>query len=112
VGALRIACIDDVTAGGLDEWLGGEGARLSGGQKRRLVLARALLAERPWLVLDEPSEGLDAATEALLVERLRGWLDTTGAGLVRSATGLAMSALATQVVEVQPWAEPARTWPP
>ncbi|EGD59971.1 ABC transporter related protein [Novosphingobium nitrogenifigens DSM 19370] len=103
--ALRIACIDDVVrtmAGGLDEWLGGEGARLSGGQKRRLVLARALLAERPWLVLDEPSEGLDAATEALLVERLRGWLDTTGAGLVLVSHRPAMSALATQVVEVQP----------
>lgn len=42
---------------GLDTWIGPEGARLSCRQRRRLVLARALVAERPWLVLDEPSEG-------------------------------------------------------
>ena len=63
-------------------WLGGDGARLSGGQRRHIALARALLADRPWLVLDEPSEGLDSATEARLVDNLARWLDQTGTGLI------------------------------
>lgn len=83
--ALTIACADDVVRAlpdGLQHWLGGDGARLSGGQRRRIALARALLADRPWLVLDEPSEGLDSATEARLVDNLARWLDQTGTGLI------------------------------
>ncbi|WP_447952789.1 amino acid ABC transporter ATP-binding/permease protein [Sphingopyxis chilensis] len=83
--ALSVACVDDVVAalpGGLDCWLGDDGARLSGGQRKRLSLARALLARRPWLLLDEPSEGLEAETEALLVARLDAWLERTGTGLI------------------------------
>ena len=48
--ALTVACLDDVVAqlpGGLDCWLGDDGARLSGGQRKRLSLARALLALSP-----------------------------------------------------------------
>ena len=48
---------------GLDTWVGEGGARFSGGQGRRLVLARALLSPAPILILDEPCAGLDAATE-------------------------------------------------
>jgi ATP-binding cassette subfamily C protein CydC len=47
----------------LDTWLGEGGARASGGQGRRIALARTLLSEAPILILDEPCAGLDITTE-------------------------------------------------
>jgi ATP-binding cassette subfamily C protein CydC len=67
---------------GLNAPLGENGARLSGGERRRLGLARAYLRPAPWLVLDEPTEGLDAATEARVLERLAERLARTGQGLI------------------------------
>ncbi len=65
---------------GLDTWLGDDGARLSGGERRRLSLARAYLGEAPWLLLDEPGEGLDADVAAEIARRLDGRLWRTGQG--------------------------------
>ncbi|GAA3723146.1 thiol reductant ABC exporter subunit CydD [Streptomyces tremellae] len=72
--ALRAARLLDWVDGlpqGLDTLVGEHGARLSGGQRRRLALARALLADFPVLVLDEPAEHLDTATgDALTADLL------------------------------------------
>ncbi len=55
---------------GLDTLVGEHGARLSGGQRQRLALARALLADFPVLVLDEPAEHLDLPTADALTADL------------------------------------------
>ena len=71
--ALEAAHIADVVRGlpeGLETWLGEGGARFSGGQGRRLALARALLLDAPVLILDEPCAGLDAETERAFLATL------------------------------------------
>jgi ATP-binding cassette, subfamily C, bacterial CydC len=53
---------------GYDTWLGEQGLQLSGGERRRVALARAFLTAAPILVLDEPTADLDALTEGSILQ--------------------------------------------
>ncbi len=65
---------DDVAAlpDGLATMVGENGARFSGGQARRFAIARAFLKDAPILLLDEPTEGLDAVSERAVLDSLEG----------------------------------------
>jgi thiol reductant ABC exporter CydC subunit len=67
---------------GLDTWLGDQGARLSGGERQRLCLARMLLLETPFLLLDEPTANLDPVSASEVMRLVRGAARTRGVLLV------------------------------
>jgi len=73
VAAARVAFADEFIENlpaGYDTLVGERGATLSGGQKQRLAIARAILRDAPIFLMDEPTTGLDAASERLVMRAL------------------------------------------
>ncbi|MGW1883530.1 thiol reductant ABC exporter subunit CydD [Streptomyces sp. NPDC001970] len=85
---------------GVGTVLGEDGAGLSAGQRQRLALARAFLADRPLLLLDEPTAALDGETEAGIVEAVRRLAD--GRTVLLVVHRPALLDLADRVVELSP----------
>ncbi|CAM5449647.1 thiol reductant ABC exporter subunit CydD [Streptomyces viridifaciens] len=89
LAAARLLDWTDTLPEGLDTMVGEHGARLSGGQRQRLALARALLADFPVLVLDEPAEHLDLPTaDALTADLLTATAGRTTVLITHRLAGL------------------------
>jgi ATP-binding cassette subfamily B protein len=78
--AIKLAQLEDFMknqAKGLDEVIGEKGLKLSGGEKQRMGIARAILDHPGILILDDATSNLDAETEKKLINQLSKSLDTT-----------------------------------
>lgn len=91
---------------GAQTLLGEDGAGLSAGQRQRLALARAFLADRPLLLLDEPTASLDGETEAGIVEAVRRL--AAGRTVLLVVHRPALLSVADRVVVLEPGAAPER----
>lgn len=72
--AVRAASAEDIVDSsphGLETRIGERGRRMSGGERQRIGLARALAIEPEWLLLETPTSAVDANTEAIIANRLR-----------------------------------------
>ena len=77
---------------GLDTWLGEHGLALSGGERQRLAVARALLRDTPFVVLDEPTANVDPETENEILEAVGRLARARGVLLItHRTTGLAVA---------------------
>ncbi|MEV0638062.1 thiol reductant ABC exporter subunit CydD [Streptomyces sp. NPDC050619] len=103
-GALEFV---DALSEGVETVLGEDGAGLSAGQRQRLALARAFLADRPVLLLDEPTAALDGATEAEVVEAVRRL--AVGRTVLLVVHRPALLGVADRVVRLEETATPAHT---
>jgi subfamily B ATP-binding cassette protein MsbA len=78
VRAAKLANADefiDRMPDGYDTMIGERGVTLSGGQRQRVTIARAIIRNSPILILDEPSAGLDAASEKLVFDALENLME-------------------------------------
>ncbi len=73
--AVGLAEFAQALPNGLESWIGEHGRSVSGGEGRRLALARLLLADFRVLVLDEPMAGIDSATARMVSQNLMPWLE-------------------------------------
>jgi iron complex transport system ATP-binding protein len=69
---------------GIDALAGSDYSRLSGGQRQLVLIARALAGETAFIVMDEPTAGLDYGNRAVVLERIRA-LAASGIGVVLSS---------------------------
>lgn len=74
--ALEIAQLHQVVGSlpeGLDTVIGEQGAQLSGGERKRVAIARVILQNTPLVIMDEATEGLDSVTERRVIHAIRVW---------------------------------------
>mgnify|MGYP002674223355 FL=1 len=81
--ALKMVMLDTFAGEyGLSHSIGEAGKNLSGGQKQRLALARVLIRRPKILILDEATNGLDAATEEQVIHNLLDYVEQTNSILI------------------------------
>jgi ATP-binding cassette, subfamily B, bacterial len=91
--------VEDELPEGLDTRVGQRGRALSGGQRRRVAMARAFLQDAPVLVLDEPSAGLDQSATARLIPPLRRLMRDRATLLITH--DMTLAAIADEIVELR-----------